>query len=100
MRSAERRTERAYLDTEPTEDPYERNYPLNGDTSGIEVNESASGYGTLTNEQKDVISAIFDSGPVTTKMLIKETGFECGNRWAGSVFGELNKVDPIPRNNI
>lgn len=98
-RAAERKTERAFLDTEPLEDPYDKMYNLKDAMSAVEVDESANGYGLLTDEQKRVISAIFDTGPVSSKTLTIDDGAG-KNRWPGSVFSELNQVERISEKDI
>jgi len=97
-RAAERTNARAFADTEPEEDPYDRAYVLSNAMSAVEVDESANGYGMLDDEQKRVIAAIFDSNAqVPSSLDIRPVH---GARWSQSVFGELNRVEPIPEKDI
>jgi len=100
-RAEQRRLDRAFMNTTPIEDPYERVYNLVPDMSGVEVDESANGYGQLSNEQKRVIAAIFDSqSQVPTTLTASKLGVVAGSRWTHSVFGEHNQVEPIRERDI
>ena len=97
-RAAERTNARAFADTEPEEDPYDRAYVLSNAMSVVEVDESANGYGMLDDEQKRVIAAIFDSQSQVPTSL--DTRSIRGARWSQSVYGDHNQIDPIPEKDI
>lgn len=100
-RAEQRRLDRAFMNTTPVEDPYERTYDLSSAMSAVEVDESANGYGELSDEQKRVIVAIFDNqAQVPTTLTASKLGIVAGSRWSQSVFGELNQVDPIPEKDV
>ncbi len=100
-RAEQRRMDRAFMNTTPLEDPYERTYDLNAAMSVVEVDESANGYGQLDEEQKRVIAAIFDGrAQVPTTLNSGKLGVVTGSRWTHSVFGELNQVEPIRERDI
>lgn len=96
-RAEERNQNRAYMDTEPAEDPYDRVYSLGDAMLTVEVDESANGYGMLSDEQKEIITAIFDSGPTKVSRIDRTI---VGNKWPGSVFSDLNQVEQIPERDI
>lgn len=100
-RAEQRKVDRAFANTTPAEDPYERAYDLSLAMSSTEVDESANGYGMLDEEQKRVIAAIFDGqSQVPSSFTTEANGIVNGSRWSQSVFGELNRVDPIPERDI
>ncbi|HEY6435261.1 MAG TPA: hypothetical protein VIY47_01610 [Ignavibacteriaceae bacterium] len=100
-RSKQRAFERSFFDTEPVENPYDRSYDLSDALTSVEVDESANGYGMLDDEQKRVIAAIFDNQAVVpTTMNAEKNGIVAGSRWSHSVFGELNRVEPINEKDI
>lgn len=100
-RAEQRRMDRAFMNTTPVEDPYDRIYDLNAAMSVVEVDESASGYGQLDDEQKRVIAAIFDSqSQVPTTLASSKLGVVAGSRWTHSVFGELNQLEPIHERDV
>jgi hypothetical protein len=100
-RAEQRRMDRAFMNTTPLEDPYERIYDLNAAMSAVEVDESANGYGQLDEEQKRVIAAIFDSqAQVPTTLTASKLGVVAGSRWTHSVFGELNQLEPLREKDI
>lgn len=92
-RAEQRRQDRAFMNTTPVEDPYDRTYNLAAAMSAVEVDESANGYGQLDDEQKRVIAAIFDNQAQTASSLSLTSTH--GARWNHSVFGDLNTVKPI-----
>lgn len=100
-RIEQRRLDRAFMNTTPVEDPYERAYDLTAAMSAVEVDESANGYGQLDDEQKRVIAAIFDNRAQTPSTLTSsKLGVVAGSRWTHSVFGELNQIEPIADKDI
>jgi len=100
-RAEQRKLDRAFMNTTPIEDPYDRSYDLHLAMSATEVDESAIGYGTLDDEQKRVIAAIFDNhAAAPSSLTTAKTGIVQGSRWSQSVFGELNQIDPIADKDI
>jgi len=100
-RAEQRKLDRAFMNTAPIEDPYDRSYDLSLAMSATEVDESAIGYGTLDDEQKRVIAAIFDNHVAAPSSLTTaKTGIVQGARWSQSVFGELNQHSPVPDKDI
>jgi ABC-type Fe2+-enterobactin transport system substrate-binding protein len=100
-RAKQRGLDKAFMDTEPIEDPYDRVYDLQLAMSVTEVDESANGYGMLDDEQKRVIAAIFDSqSQVPSSLTTEATGIIRGARWSQSVFGEDNRIAPIREEDI
>lgn len=97
-RAAQRKLDRAFMNTTPAEDPYDRAYDLSLAMSATEVDESANGYGMLDDEQKRVIAAIFDNHAQVPTSL--DTRPVHGARWTHSVFGELNQLKPIDDKDI
>lgn len=97
-RAEQRKLDRAFMDTEPVEDAYDRSYDLTLAMSAVEVDESANGYGMLDDEQKRIIAAIFEGQSQVPSSF--DTRPVHGARTSHSVFGELNKVAPIPDKDI
>lgn len=94
-RAEQRRLDRAFKNTAPIEDPYNRPYNLAPDMSGLEVDESANGYGQLSEEQKRVIAAIFDNQAQVPSVFGEKNGVVSGSRWSHNVFGEHNQLKPL-----
>jgi hypothetical protein len=91
-RANQRISARPFRDTEPLNDPYDRLYDMTDMMSSVEVDESANGYGMLTDEQKRTIHAIFDN---RKSVSFKKDDIFGGDRWTHSISGELNQLKPI-----
>ena len=93
-RAEERMASRAFANTAPSEDPYARPYNLSDAMSVVEVDETANGYGMLSDEQKRIIAAIFDNSAQVPSSLVVD-GVVRDSRWTRSVFGAHNQIDPL-----
>ena len=78
-RAAERARANAYADTQPIHDPYRTGLDLTSAMSATEIDERAIGHSDLTDEQKEVISLIFDGFPATMEGSRKKLSGTSGN---------------------
>jgi hypothetical protein len=100
LRSKKRREEFAFADTQPLDDPYLNGLELNLSLQVTEVDERAIGHGDLTDEQKEIITLIFDGyGMPIKKDEFKHSGptarIAAGVPWANSVFADENIIEVI-----
>jgi len=104
-RAAERAHAKAFADTIPDNDPYRTSLELTSAMSAIEIDERAIGHGDLSDEQKEIISLIFDGFPATIekerKNIIGPSATHIsGVPFVNSVFSLDNKIKPLSEDDI
>lgn len=89
------------MDTAPNEDPYNRVYNFSDDMSVVEVDETANGHGILDDEQRRIISTIFDNkAQVASEITTAQTGIVRGARDTYGISSKINQVDRVTENDI
>lgn len=104
-RAAERTRAKAFADTIPDNDSYRTSLELTSAMTATEIDERAIGHGDLSDEQKEIISLIFDGFPARIEKERKNVSGSSplhvsGTPAAYSAFSLDNKVDPISEKDI